>query len=346
MAGKQINEYPESTNPSGNWFVLVDDGTGCYKKVKLSNLPGGGSSTTSTTTTAAGGSTTSSTTSTSTTVPIVPTTSTTTTAAFDPDALAFFEAAGITNPTQRSAVNTLVVSMKSDALWTKMKAVYPFVGGSASSHKYNLINPADSNAAFRLVFNGTWVHGANGATSNGIDAYADTFFNPLSQSVLYNFAFGVYTNINPNPALGVGGSAIPMGVDAGSGSNQILGFQNTGGNSILYSYQTGTNNTVYYTNIGGPEIYTKLVVTCRPTNSALKLYYDGVLRNTESTLTSSANPNHNIYIGAMNNAGTPQSHIGTRYVFAFMSDSLSDVDVTNLTNAVNAFQTTLGRAAV
>lgn len=68
MANKTINDYPESTSPSGEWYVLVDDGTGCYKKVKLSNLPGGGSTSTtssstssSTTTTAPAGSTSTST---------------------------------------------------------------------------------------------------------------------------------------------------------------------------------------------------------------------------------------------------------------------------------------------
>jgi len=45
----------------------------------------------------------------------------------DPDAAAFLTAAGITDPTQQSAINTLVLSLKADGLWTKMKAIYPFV---------------------------------------------------------------------------------------------------------------------------------------------------------------------------------------------------------------------------
>ena len=53
---------------------------------------------------------------------------------FDADAQAFITAAAITNANQQTAINTLVVSLKSYGLWTKMKAIYPFVGGSASSH--------------------------------------------------------------------------------------------------------------------------------------------------------------------------------------------------------------------
>ena len=50
-------------------------------------------------------------------------------------------AAGITDGTQAAAINTLVIRMKADGVWTKMKSVYPFVGGSAASHKFNLKDP-------------------------------------------------------------------------------------------------------------------------------------------------------------------------------------------------------------
>jgi len=57
--------------------------------------------------------------------------------AFDPDAQAFITAASITDPTQQSAINQLVVDLKGYNIWTKFKAIYPIVGGSASSHKWN-----------------------------------------------------------------------------------------------------------------------------------------------------------------------------------------------------------------
>ncbi len=51
------------------------------------------------------------------------------TAPVDTDAQAFLTAAGITDPTISGAINTLVVQMKADNIWTKMKAIYPMVGG-------------------------------------------------------------------------------------------------------------------------------------------------------------------------------------------------------------------------
>ena len=68
----------------------------------------------------------------------------------DADAQAFITAAGITDSTQQSAIDTLVKQLKGYGIWSKMKAVYPFVGGTATTHKYNLKDPRDLNAAFRL----------------------------------------------------------------------------------------------------------------------------------------------------------------------------------------------------
>ena len=59
----------------------------------------------------------------------------------DPDAQAFLTAAAITDPTISGAINTLVVQMKADNIWTKMKAIYPLVGGTDNTHKWNLKIP-------------------------------------------------------------------------------------------------------------------------------------------------------------------------------------------------------------
>ena len=69
--------------------------------------------------------------------------------AYDPDAQAFITAAGITDNTQKSAINTLVLDMKGFGIWTKMKAIYPFVGGTATTHKFNLKNPLDTSTLYK-----------------------------------------------------------------------------------------------------------------------------------------------------------------------------------------------------
>ena len=58
-------------------------------------------------------------------------------------------------------------------LWNtgKAKAVYPFIGGTDDSHKFNLIDPRDLDAAFRLTFVGSPAH-----TTEGMDGVS----SPLS----------------------------------------------------------------------------------------------------------------------------------------------------------------------
>ena len=73
--------------------------------------------------------------------------------AVDPDAQAFITAAAITDPTQQSAINTLVVDLKGYSIWTKFKAIYPVVGGIASSHAVNLKTPGTYNLILDKPFN-------------------------------------------------------------------------------------------------------------------------------------------------------------------------------------------------
>ena len=114
------------------------------------------------------------------------------TVGFDADAQAFITAAAITDVTQQNAINTLVVDLKGYNIWTKMKALYPFVGGTASTHKFNLKNPLDTDAAFRLTFSGGWTHSSTGALPNGTNAYADTKFNLTKFTAFTNASTGVY----------------------------------------------------------------------------------------------------------------------------------------------------------
>lgn len=109
----------------------------------------------------------------------------------DADAAAFLTAAGITNATITSAIDTLVKDLKAYNIWTKIIAYHPFVGGTAATHKWNLKDPRDLDAAYRLKFYGGLTHDANGLTGNDSNGYADTLFSEAS--VYDNLGFFVYS---------------------------------------------------------------------------------------------------------------------------------------------------------
>lgn len=114
----------------------------------------------------------------------------------DPDAQAFVTNAGIVDQVEADAVNNLVIGLKADGLWSKMKAIYPFVGSSASSQKFNLKDPRDLDVAYRLVFNGGWTFSSNGALPNGTNGYADTKLIPSINWTKFNHHFSLYSRTN------------------------------------------------------------------------------------------------------------------------------------------------------
>ena len=63
---------------------------------------------------------------------------------------AFLTASAISDATIRGGLNTFDIGLIANSLDTKMKAVYPFVGGTASTHRWNFMDARDLNAAYRL----------------------------------------------------------------------------------------------------------------------------------------------------------------------------------------------------
>lgn len=98
-------------------------------------------------------------------------------------------------------ITQMVEGMKSIGVWGKITTCYPFVGGTAFKHKFNLKDPRDLDGAFRLVFTNV-THSANGIVGNGTSSIANTFIN--STTINKNsVAFGIYpTVVNNTGVLG------------------------------------------------------------------------------------------------------------------------------------------------
>ena len=71
--------------------------------------------------------------------------------AWDSDTQAYLDASGL-DESFAPALDGLVLGLKAAGLWAKMTAVYPFIGGTADLHKWNLIDPRDADDAFRLTY--------------------------------------------------------------------------------------------------------------------------------------------------------------------------------------------------
>jgi hypothetical protein len=254
----------------------------------------------------------------------------------DPDAVAFLTAAGITDPTITSAICTLVTSMKANGTWAKMNAIYPFVGNTASQQKWNLKDPRDLNAAYRLSFVGGWTHSSNGALPNGVNAYADTFLNP---SLNYTTSMGLsyYSRTNAN----TGTDQIDLGVTDLTNFLWISTQYNASGfvNRFL-SRNSSSSILANAANADARGFY----LSSKTSNAAnaFKIFKNGVLQNTQ---TGAGNPpNANLFLGAYNNTILPGILFSNRQcAFATISTGLSDAEAGTLYTDVQAFNTTLGR---
>jgi len=244
--------------------------------------------------------------------------------AVDADAQAFITAAGITNLTQASAVNTLVNDLKTYGLWTKMKALYPMVGGTATSHKFNLKDPRDLDAAFRLVFYGGMTHTSLGMVSNYTTSYADTRLTPsTSLSSLFSQHVSVYSQTSDASPVNTTNS---IGEWQDSTKAMLMKIRSL---SNVFSWEVGNGGTSV-SNTDAKGFYLGSVVA----NNSVKLYKNNTNVATNTATFSGSLPTQIQPIGKNENK---------TFSFASIGDGLTDTEAANFYNSVQKFQTTLGR---
>lgn len=249
--------------------------------------------------------------------------------AYDPDAQAFFTASGLTGTTNLNAINQLVLDLKSYGIWTKMKAIYPMIGGTAALHKWNLKNPLDTNAAFRLTFNGGWTHSSTGALPNGTNGYADTFLSPLTQLLLNSTHLSYYSRTNVNL------TQVEIGCYDGSGAYTIIEARTA---NVSY-FLTNTNVITGVADTNSAAFYIGNRTASNVTNG-----FRNNVKIFNSTSASNSRPANSIFIGATNNSVTLPQYFSTKEcAFASIGDGLTDTEAANFYTAVQAYNTTLGR---
>jgi hypothetical protein len=251
--------------------------------------------------------------------------------ALDPDAVAFLTAAAITDPTITSAINTLVLDMKGYGIWTKMKAIYPFVGGTASTHKWNLKDPQDTNAAFRLVFSGGWTHSATGALPNGTNAFANTYLSSGAIG-LNSGSLSYYSRTN----FLTGAVNIDIGVLATSPDSfsdlQLeghLGYQFRFNNNGNGTQSVITDSRGFFTG-------------SRTASNVINNFRNGTLLTSGSSTTNTA-ASIPFYIGASNFMSTATYFANRECAFASLGDGLNATEAADFYTAVQNFNTTLTR---
>jgi len=192
----------------------------------------------------------------------------------------------------------------------------------SNQFKYNLVNPVDSDAAFRGVFNGGWTFSNNGATPNGTNGYMDTKLLGGTDLLTNNSGIGIYSGSNTTSTGGFGTGANfhmyprytdnntyyrPMNASGGTSVNNLTAL------GMFHQYSDGTNGNAFF---NGTK---KGATTVNQTMDTANLFFGG------------QRP-------ALSNYDNKQLR------FAFASLFLTDTEATALYNAVQTFNSTLNRA--
>lgn len=250
----------------------------------------------------------------------------------DADAQAFFTASGLTGTTNQSAINKLVVDMKGYGIWTKMKAIYPIVGGTAALHKWNLKDPQDTNAAYRLTFNGGWTHSATGALPNGTNAFADTFLTPSTSLLISSTHISYYSRTQSNLfEIDMGSSTTTFA----NSNKALIGIRKTGTTEFNIHAQ---NIYITYVDADSRAFY----IGNRTASNVINGWRNNVKVATGTTSTTGLST-RTFYIGALGSQAAGQYYSTKEVAFSSIGDGLTDTEAANLYTAVQAYQTTLGR---
>jgi hypothetical protein len=246
----------------------------------------------------------------------------------DADAQAFVTAANIVDQVEANAINNLVIGLKADSLWTKMKAVYPFVGGTSTSTTYNLKNTAQ----YQITWNGGWTWNSNGVTGNGSNSFANTGFNPNSAFSTNDSAhLSLYSRTNSAAS-----AYVDFGATNGAGSSTALNSAYTN-SALSLLHNGGTGISTSNTNTQG------FYLGSRTTSAIHKLFKNSAQIGSTDTTSAGTRPNLNLYLGAYNVNNSALYHTNRNYAFASIGDGLTDTEATNLNSRVTTFQTTLNR---
>jgi hypothetical protein len=248
----------------------------------------------------------------------------------DADASAFIAAATITDEGQKTALNTLVNDLKSNGLWTRLKAIYPFVGGTEFSHKWNLKDPRDLDIAFRLQFLGVPIHSLNGVKPNG--GATRTFLKP---NLILSPSNGNLTFYSRENLAG----GYDMGASEGAATTNVTALISRYSSNIAYS---SYGNGSYAGSISSTDSK-GMWMTNRNDATNTTLWKNGLKLKTVAEAVTL--PVHQIILfGISTFSDAEYNYLSNKEcAYASIGGGFSDAEALVYYNIIQSFQTALGR---
>lgn len=235
----------------------------------------------------------------------------------------FATSGSITNLDQLEAVNTLVLGLKTDSLWTEMKAVYPLIGGTATAHSLNLID----TTKFKISWAGSLTHSSTGVSGSGVNGGGNTGISPSVDLLQDSTHLSFYCRTN------IPGNYLDIGQSTGNRNDCYLYA-----NRMYASVNSATVNSITDTNTAVTDTRGFYSIS-RTASNVMRGYQNKSVIINNSTA-SGTRPNQNITLLYMNGFG---GYSPREYAFFTIGNGLSDAQMNKLYDRIQAFQTALGR---
>jgi len=227
--------------------------------------------------------------------------------------------------TTSAATRTLFTSLVSNGLYNKLSVFYPMIGGTLGTCKYNGKDPQNTNAAYRLTYNGGTTASLSGITFS-TNGYANTYWFP-----------------NSLPA-GVGTNAHLSIYNRSASDGQWVGCNPPTPTTRFYTGGgTGTQALVSSSEADSPGVNAGMTILSRTGTTSFSIFKNNVKTATGIASTSRDTSNYVAYIGCRNNGGTPANYYNGQANWVSLGEGLSDTDASNLYTIITTFNTSLSR---
>lgn len=245
------------------------------------------------------------------------------------DVTPFITATGITDPTQIDAITDLVTAFKTHGLWHEMEAIYPMMGGTANTHKYNLKDPRDLDEAYRITWSGM-THTANGADpgGNGSGDHGNTHITG-DDLLDYSLHVSYYMTESTTPAT----SGANRQLEFGTNDDFYLGVNFDDTNSYFSMYSADVTNQ---------PMDSKTYVTLTRTNQSVYQVYDNeVFFHEYNGNANTASNTNDLWIGG---TSVTNYYSDRNVAFVTVGKSLSQQQINDLNQIVENYQDRLNRS--
>jgi hypothetical protein len=262
------------------------------------------------------------------------------TASYD-NIINYCEVAGIEG-LQKKALKNFVAELQDKKLYDKIIWMYPILGDNAISQSIEFFNPSYDFGINRLKFEGDVIHGIDGFNAGTMQGYA---YTPKFLTAAANTGFSYYSTAATNDQfntygdglIGTRDNANPTSVNASVASNVDLCIFKDAANRVYGYCNDGT--LCGGTTFGQAE--SGLTSIFRDTdfaNNKSYIYHNGIKIEESTSLPQyAAATNSDFYIG------NPRTFNDTKFKFVAYHYSLTSTEALDFYNAVQKFQTELGR---